>query len=410
LLIASRHGQLLVKLTDLGIAREVADDASRLTGAGMIVGTIDYLAPEQARDSSTVDIRSDIYALGCTLYEMLSGQPPFQGSVTELVYKHSEEIPSDIRAFAPTVSPGLAFILGKMLEKKPEDRYQTPTELLVDLRRVGKLEPPPSSRAATTVPGPAPEIPQGLPEIISRRVRTEITQKKGTDEQTSSDRDTALIANPTPKQHRIAVGQFEKGGEAISMGNYDYGIPLLLNCCTLDPANLRYRQMLRQAGEAVHARQQRVNLGTTVVDWILKARVKAARTMHSHDKVLELCEQILVHEPGDFSAQFEAAMAAKELGLLNSALWMMERLRKQFPKSVEVLRELAGFYEGRKDFGKAIALWESIVKIDRLNGEAREKLQGLAANQAIHRGGYEEYLERPVRSGEGKSSQKKDNP
>ena len=83
LLIAKRHGQLVVKLTDLGIAREIADDDNRMTGAGMIVGTIDYLAPEQARDSACADIRSDIYSMGCTLYEMLSGHPPFQGSVTE---------------------------------------------------------------------------------------------------------------------------------------------------------------------------------------------------------------------------------------------------------------------------------------------------------------------------------------
>ena len=100
-----------MKLTDLGIAREVENDLSRMTGAGLIVGTVDYLAPEQARDSSNADIRSDIYSLGCTLFEMLAGEPPFRGSITELVYKHAEEVPPDICALRSGVRPGLAFVL-----------------------------------------------------------------------------------------------------------------------------------------------------------------------------------------------------------------------------------------------------------------------------------------------------------
>ena len=156
----------------------------------------------------------------------------------------------------------------------------------------------------------------------------------------ADDRDTALIANPTPKQHRIAVGQFEKGEEAIAKGSYDYGIPLLLNCCVLDPANLRYRQVLRQAEESLHECRPQTNMGTAVVDWILKARIKAAQKTHAYGKVLEFSEQVLVHEPHDFCAQFEAAMAAKKIGLLNSAVWMMERLVQQYPRSAQVLREL----------------------------------------------------------------------
>ena len=391
LLIARRRDQLLVKLTDLGIAREVAEEASRMTGAGLIVGTIHYLAPEQARDSGTADIRSDLYSLGCTFYEMLSGQPPFNGSVTELVYKHSEEPPPDICTSRPEVPSRLSHIIRKMMAKKPSDRYQTPTELLVELRRIDSPEPAPVPKVAEATPAPATPT-NGLQEIIRRRSQTELIQRKGTDDLTSTDRDTALIANPTPNQYRIAVGQFEKASEAISKGNYDYGVPLLLNCCAIDPPNLRYRQKLRQAGEAAHACHVRLNLGATVVDWILKARIKAAMHTHAFGKVLEMCEQILVHEPQDFSAQFDAAVAAKELGLLNSAAWMLERLKKQNPKSAQVRRELARIYELGQDFAKAIALWELIIKADPLDGEARQKLQELAASQAICRGGYEEIL------------------
>jgi serine/threonine protein kinase len=393
LLVTRRRGELLVKLTDLGIAREVEAETNRMTGAGLIVGTIDYLAPEQARDSAKADIRSDIYSLGCTLYEMLSGHPPFKGSVTELVYKHAEEMPEDIRSVNPAVSAGLSFILSKMMAKKPVDRYQTPTELLTDLRRVGTLG------AEAVKADPQAEKPvgaaKGLQDVLRRRAQSEPRHCRGTDEQTSIDRDTAQIPNPTPKQYRIAVGLFEKATEAISKDNFDYGIPLLLNCCSLDPANLKYRQLLRQAGEAKGELNKQAKVSTAVVDWILKARVKAAMKTRSFAKVLELSEQILVHTPGDFTAQFEAAQAARELGLMNSAVWMFERLHKQYPKVAEVSRPLALLYEERKEFGKSINLWESIAKADPLDGEARTKIQTLAAHQTIRRGGYEELLEWP---------------
>lgn len=394
LLVTRRRDQLLVKLTDLGIARDLDGDSHRMTGAGLIVGTIDYLAPEQARDSAKADIRSDIYSLGCTLYEMLSGHPPFKGSVTELVYKHAEEMPPDIRTIQPAVSSGLNFILHKMMAKKPADRYQTPTELLTDLRRVSTLDPTEPNRSETNAEKSAAAA-RGLQEAFRRRAQAEPRQSRGTDEQTSTDRDTAQIPNPTPKQYRIAVGLFEKASEATGKDNYDYAIPLLLNCCSLDPANLKYRQLLRQVGEASRDQHSHLKVSTAVVDWILKARVKAAMKTHSYAKVLELSEQVLVHKPGDYTAQFEAALAAKELGLLNSSVWMFERLHKQHPKSAEVSRPLALLYEERKDFAKSIALWESIAKADPLDSEARGKLQALSAHHTIRRGGYEELLEWP---------------
>ena len=136
-------------------------------------------------------------------------------------------------------------------------------------------------------------------------------------------------------------------------------------------------------------------MSTKVVDWILRARIKAAMKTHAYGRVLEMSEQLLVHEPHDFCAQFEAALAAKKIGLLNSAVWMLKRLRHQYPNSTPVLRELAQLFEERKEFGRAITAWESIARADPLDGEARQKLQELAANQAISRGGYEELLDPP---------------
>jgi hypothetical protein len=133
-LLAVIGGRTIVKLTDFGLARTGDDLDGNMTRTGTTVGTVDYISPEQARNSRSADIRSDIYSLGCTLYHMLAGRPPFPGGdLTERLLKHVEAQPPDILQFNPGVSPGLIQILKKMLAKKPEDRYQTPTELLEEL-------------------------------------------------------------------------------------------------------------------------------------------------------------------------------------------------------------------------------------------------------------------------------------
>src|SRR5262249_31209626 len=129
-------GRLRVKLTDLGLARTANEDEQfRVTRAGSTVGTIDYLSPEQARDSSLADIRSDIYSLGCTFYHMLAGKPPFaEGGLGERIYKHQSADPPDVREFNAEVSEEMWTVLRKMLAKEPEDRQQTPEELLEELK------------------------------------------------------------------------------------------------------------------------------------------------------------------------------------------------------------------------------------------------------------------------------------
>ena len=100
------------------------DDDFQLTRDGTTVGTVDYLSPEQARDSRATDIRSDIYSLGCTGFHMLAGKPPFfEGGLGERVYKHMYESPPDVRFFSPDVSAKFWAVLQKMMAKNPDDRY-----------------------------------------------------------------------------------------------------------------------------------------------------------------------------------------------------------------------------------------------------------------------------------------------
>jgi serine/threonine protein kinase len=138
-----RGGHTVLKLIDLGLAREVDSEEFRITRANHTLGTIDYMSPEQARDSGTADVRSDIYSLGCTLYHMLAGYPPFpDGGLAERLYKHCEVTASDIRTVNPEATPGLARILSKMLAKKPYQRYQTANELIQDLKNSENFRAP----------------------------------------------------------------------------------------------------------------------------------------------------------------------------------------------------------------------------------------------------------------------------
>ncbi|HPU06317.1 MAG TPA: serine/threonine-protein kinase [Thermogutta sp.] len=131
------------KLIDLGLARVFQQNgrSQDLTTSGMTLGTFDYIAPEQARDPRLADIRSDIYSLGCTLYFLLSGQPPFPaGSVLQKLLQHQSEEAPNIRAIRPDVPEAVARILRRMMAKSPRQRYQTPAELIQALRAVLGVE------------------------------------------------------------------------------------------------------------------------------------------------------------------------------------------------------------------------------------------------------------------------------
>jgi serine/threonine-protein kinase len=129
-----------IKLIDLGLARRTPENDSRVTQPGTTLGTVDYISPEQVRDSTAVDIRSDIYSLGCTWYHMLAGHAPFaEGTVTERIYKHMEVDPPHIRDINPDVPPETWKVLKKMLAKDPVRRYQSPTDLLKDLEARNKM-------------------------------------------------------------------------------------------------------------------------------------------------------------------------------------------------------------------------------------------------------------------------------
>jgi serine/threonine protein kinase len=125
-----------VKVMDFGIARAVADTTSDMTQTAAVIGTAQYLSPEQAR-GETVDARSDLYSTGCLLYELLTGRPPFVGeSPVSVAYQHVREQPVPPSSFDPDIPPEVDAVVLKALAKGREERYQSASEMRQDIHRV----------------------------------------------------------------------------------------------------------------------------------------------------------------------------------------------------------------------------------------------------------------------------------
>jgi beta-lactam-binding protein with PASTA domain len=130
-----------VKVMDFGIARALASGATTMTQTSAVIGTAQYLSPEQARGEA-VDARSDVYAAGCVLFELLCGQPPFVGdSPVSVAYQHVREDPRAPSELNPDVTPAIDAIVLKALSKNPLNRYQSAGEMRADLLRAAAGRP-----------------------------------------------------------------------------------------------------------------------------------------------------------------------------------------------------------------------------------------------------------------------------
>jgi len=199
----------LVKLTDLGLARSVDDTLETdITRAGTTVGTVDYMSPEQGRNSKLADIRSDLYSLGCTWYHMLTGKTPFpEGSMTNKLQAHASKPPPDPRALNDHVTESMVAVLLRLMAKKPEDRYQTPAELLKDL-----------ARPSMTRSGGAEEMLSTLTEEGPADV-TESQRMK---------RQTPLGAMPPKKAAKVADKEESPGFDWETIRPLAFGIVVLI--------------------------------------------------------------------------------------------------------------------------------------------------------------------------------------
>jgi len=199
-----------IKLTDFGIASRSGDP--RLTGEGVALGSLFYMSPEQMK-AEAVDARSDLYSIGVTLYEMVTGQPPVQGtSFYSILKAHMEGKPRPATELAPHLPPELSRVISKSLEKLPEARFQSAGEFYAALSRVA-LERPSISDPAMMVSGlplsdgdaPTATMPINVPARVEATPTPAVPQTSTT----SKSWDPAVLENAR-KNLALFVGPMAK--------------------------------------------------------------------------------------------------------------------------------------------------------------------------------------------------------
>ena len=211
-----------VKVLDFGIAKQIGGTADPgLTQGGMVMGTPHYMSPEQAL-GRTVDARTDIFSLGVVLYEMLSGQKPFTGdAITEILLKIVMNEPRDIASAAFGITPALASVVRRCMQKQPEERYQDCEELRAAL--VTSLNEEPSRARQSHVPTiavrasnghkPAPQAPaaqpsSNVPQPANPRYRALVAD---------DDPATRYIVASVLARNQVAFDEAENGAAAVKL-------------------------------------------------------------------------------------------------------------------------------------------------------------------------------------------------
>lgn len=180
------HRWGLVKLLDMGLAltqREEPGEHSALTRAGELIGTPEFLAPEQAANPHAADIRADLYSLGCTLYFLLAGRPPFDsGNAIQKLFQHRLDEARPVEQLRPDVPTELGAIVRKLLAKRPEDRYPTPNALaeavrpwVEDARPVAAVAEPLTESAPVAS---ATEPPTAVPAALATESRKPAARRR----------------------------------------------------------------------------------------------------------------------------------------------------------------------------------------------------------------------------------------
>jgi formylglycine-generating enzyme required for sulfatase activity/serine/threonine protein kinase len=153
-LILFRQGKrAVVKILDFGLAKAASEQGveASLTQEGQMLGTPDYIAPEQTLDAQKADIRADLYSLGCTLYHLLAGRPPFRGaSLYEILQAHHSVEAEPLNQVRAEVPPELANVVAKMMAKNPADRFQSPSQVVDALKPFLKMDLPRSGTLIET--------------------------------------------------------------------------------------------------------------------------------------------------------------------------------------------------------------------------------------------------------------------
>jgi serine/threonine protein kinase len=210
-LLLDRSGT--IKVLDLGLARlfEEKEGLTENLSGSVVLGTADYVSPEQAINSHNVDIRTDIYSLGATFYYLLAAQPPFkEGTVAQKLLAHQLKVPPPIRTLRPQMPEQMALVVNKMMKKEPAKRYQTPADVVAALEPWTQQPIAPPSDAEMPHRGPK------VARVISTGPASQVTQRSMSGIRTIKVRKE----RPVHKQNLGAAGMIAAGiaGLCVIMG------------------------------------------------------------------------------------------------------------------------------------------------------------------------------------------------
>ena len=217
LFLASEQGGVMVKVLDFGISKDVGGTASKLTHEHAIIGTVMYMSPEQVR-GGTVDGRSDVWALGVVLYELLTGRMPFEGSVTQASAAIVADEPAPMAR--PAISAALEEVIRGALQKKAERRYQTVTALMEALASFAT--PAVASAALAEVPEREPSLPS-VPSVDATATTLNASDRiRAPRIATADGLSTETVHSTTKRRTReatlgVLVGALVVGGGAFAL-------------------------------------------------------------------------------------------------------------------------------------------------------------------------------------------------
>jgi serine/threonine protein kinase len=233
IMLYKTEGRIKAKILDFGLARLSGGDPGKgLTGDGTLLGTLEYIAPEQSLNAAAADIRADIYSLGCTLYHMLVGHPPFSGSTGALIMAHAQTIPPAINLIRPEVPRELAEVVAKMLAKQPDRRFLTPRDIIPALAPFVKksnrstathsLSMEANSIAANSLARSVnnPPVPKGSSPKVAANATSPVVQSDTPHD--SSRRQNTKEAAADPFADAVRVSQT---GRAVSVGGAAAAFP-----------------------------------------------------------------------------------------------------------------------------------------------------------------------------------------
>jgi serine/threonine-protein kinase len=384
-----------VKLLDLGLARlqsATPEDTTNhsLTDTGAVVGTPDYIAPEQARNSREVDIRADIYSLGCSLYYLLTAKIPFPGeTLTEKLIKHQLEEPEPLPQVRPDVPAEVAAVVRRMMNKRPEDRYQTPAQVAGALApfAVSRVQSP---KLAEAIAAGAPPAHQAAAD--GAFAAAPLASPMNVSESTPSYSDTGLAAQRFRKPAsfpRLVVGVlvsvasllFLTCGVAFSIYAWKgKGTAVVvkpppsekaLPTVKFDPqqAKLHFERGNNLFKEGKYAQAITEFTETLRHDpkhagaW--NNRGLCHKSLGDNDKAIGDFTTAIGLDPGNVQAHFNRAAAYYNKGDYTRAIADNTRVVELEPRHAAAWNNRGTLYSLKRDFPRAILDFDEAIRIDR---------------------------------------------